>query len=127
MSEQILNQIVEKLNHMDEGQRQIRQAITRIVDEQQHIKQTVNRLEEEQRQIRQAITCIVDEQQHIKQVIADIPLIRQAVLETRDDVKRLENALYKLAAAQNDHGYSIDILHREQLRIKTDIEKIKNR
>lgn len=60
----------------------------------------------------------------IKADTSDIPLIQRATLETLDEVKESSK---KTAAALNTHEFGIDILNREQLKIKTDIEKLKNR
>jgi len=63
----------------------------------------------------------------IKAHTIEIPYIRQAVLETNEAVKRLEVAQRKTESELNNHSYSIDILNREQLYLKTEIEKLKNR
>mgnify|MGYP001327132275 FL=1 len=53
--------------------------------------------------------------------------IIQAVIETNDIVKRLEQSQRKTEAELNNHSYSLDILNREQFYLKTEIEKLKNR
>ncbi|MEB3100920.1 hypothetical protein [Ferviditalea candida] len=62
-----------------------------------------------------------------KSDIADLPLIRQAVLETAAAVKRIEAKLEQHQEILDSHSHSIDILHRNQLRIETEIEKIRSK
>ncbi|MEN1987843.1 hypothetical protein [Paenibacillus hubeiensis] len=67
----------------------------------------------------------------IEQQTKDIPLLKQAVLETLEITKRLEEnqASFerKVTAELNTHQHSIDILNRRQLRMEADIETLKNR
>src|SRR5690606_14966432 len=51
----------------------------------------------------------------------------QAVIETNETVKRIENEQQKMKAVLNNHSYSIDLLNREQFYLKTEVEKLKNR
>lgn len=67
----------------------------------------------------------------IEQQTKDIPLLKQAVLETLEITKRLEEnqASFerKVTSELNTHQHSIDILNRRQLRMEADIETLKNR
>jgi len=67
----------------------------------------------------------------IEQQTKDIPLLKQAVLETLEITKRLEEnqASFerKATAELNTHQHSIDILNRRQLRMEADIETLKSR
>jgi len=99
MSEQILNKILEKLESMESKMESIE---TRMSSLESEVKE-------------------------IKSHTAEIPFIKQAVLETNDAVKRIEAAQSKKEAELNNHSYSIDILNREQFKLKTEIEKLKNR
>ncbi|MFD2116396.1 hypothetical protein ACFSTH_08075 [Paenibacillus yanchengensis] len=89
MSEKILKQILEKLNHLD--------------DRISSIEETMN---------------------SIKADTSDIPLIRRATLESLELIKESDK---KTASTLNTHEFGIDILNREQLKLKTDIEMLKNR
>lgn len=103
MSEQLLNQMLEVLNQVN----------TRL----DGIESRMERIESE-------VKIIKSEVSDIKADTSDIPLIRRASLETLDEVKESNK---KTAATLNTHEFGIDILNREQLKIKTDIEKLKNR
>ncbi|MGP0583654.1 hypothetical protein [Paenibacillus timonensis] len=92
MTDQILNQILEKLESIESEQRLIREEI-----------------------------------RSVKADTADIPLIRRAVLETRDDVKELGASQTKIKSEFNTHDYSIDILNRRQLKLEADLESMKNK
>jgi hypothetical protein len=77
--------------------------------------------------ILEKLESLESEVKEIKAHTIEIPYIRQAVLETNEAVKRLEVAQRKTESELNNHSYSIDILNREQLYLKTEIEKLKNR
>lgn len=68
---------------------------------------------------------------NIEEQTRDIPLIKQAVLETLDitkqinaEQKRIEK---KVSSDLNTHEFSIDILNRRQLKLEADLEKLKNK
>ncbi|WP_342416972.1 hypothetical protein NST83_06130 [Paenibacillus sp. FSL R10-2782] len=67
----------------------------------------------------------------IEEQTKDIPLIKQAVLETLTITKQIDSSQSsferKAATDLNTHEHSIDILNRRQLRLEADIEKLKNR
>ncbi|MUG46033.1 hypothetical protein [Paenibacillus woosongensis] len=71
------------------------------------------------------------ELKEIKANTADIPLIRQAVLETLEITKRLDLSQKsferKTTNQLNTHEYSIDIINRRQLKLEADLESIKNK
>ncbi|MCM3699251.1 hypothetical protein [Paenibacillus macerans] len=99
MSDQILSQILEKL---------------------QSIENKVDVLEKNQSLMQEDIRSI-------KADTTDIPLIKRAVLETRDDLKELGSSQTKIKSDLNTHDYSIDILNRRQLKLEADLEKLKNK
>lgn len=57
----------------------------------------------------------------------DMSQVIQAVLETNETVKRIEQYQQKTESELNHHSYSIDVLNREQFYLKTELEKLKNR
>ncbi|MNP48014.1 hypothetical protein D3C76_1421040 [compost metagenome] len=63
----------------------------------------------------------------VEALAADIPLIRRAVLETNEDFKQFELRFQKNEADVSNHEYSIKIIHYDQLKLHTEIEKLKNR
>lgn len=67
----------------------------------------------------------------IEEQTRDIPLIKQAVLETLDITKQVssnQKSFEKKACAEfNTHDYSIDILNRRQLKFEADLEKLKHK
>lgn len=110
MSEKILKQILEKLQSIE--------------DEQRAMRSELNSMQNEQR-------SMSEELRSIKADTSDIPLIRRAVLETAETLRNFEKSKEaferKTASELNTHEYNIDILNREQLKLKTEIEKLKNR
>lgn len=96
MTDQILNQILEKLQSIE--------------NEQQKTNERLTKIEEQTR---------------------DIPLIKQAVLETLDITREIESSHKsferKTANELNTHDYSIDILNRRQFKLEADMEILKNK
>lgn len=68
---------------------------------------------------------------NIEEQTRDIPLIKQAVLETLDITKQIaaeQKRIEKKASSDlNTHEFSIDILNRRQLKLEADLEKLKNK
>ncbi|OMF35820.1 hypothetical protein BK133_10235 [Paenibacillus sp. FSL H8-0548] len=168
MEEQILQQILDKLQSFEEEQKEMKQTLNKldsIESEQLQMKQALNKLdsiENEQLQMKQALNKLdsieneqlgmkqtldemkqaifeMKQEQHttnhrlhqIETLVVDIPLVRQATLETLEISKRIETTgasfERKVAAELNTHGFGIDILNREQLILKTEIEKLKRK
>ncbi|MGG1613484.1 hypothetical protein [Paenibacillus phoenicis] len=84
------------------------------------ILEMLQSIENEQRLIREEIRSV-------KADTADIPLIRRAVLETRDDVKELGSTQAKIKSELNTHDYSIDILNRRQLKLEAALESLRSK
>lgn len=100
------------------------QLLKQILDELKQMKSQLTNLESGQSVTNQRLTKIEEQTK-------DIPLIKQAVLETLDitkqisaDEKRIEK---KVRSDLNTHEFSIDILNRRQLKLEADLEKLKNK
>ncbi|MNR40533.1 hypothetical protein D3C85_1588310 [compost metagenome] len=78
-------------------------------------------------QILEELREIKTEQKEIKTLVADIPLIKQAVLETRDDVKQLEIAQRHLAAEHHTFTHHFNVIDKQLIEHAIDIDKLKNR
>jgi vacuolar-type H+-ATPase subunit I/STV1 len=136
MEKQILQQILDKLQSFEEEQKVMKQTLNKldsIENEQLQMKKTLNKLdsiENEQfgmkqtlDEMKQAIFEMKQEQHttnyrlhQIETLVVDIPLIRQATLESLEISKRIETTgasfERKVAAELNTHGFGIDILNR---------------
>lgn len=138
MSDQILTQILGELKSLNNrmGNLEDRQValesgqqalLTRQVALESGQKALLTRQEAlEARQV-----SFEAELKEIKANTADIPLIRQAVLETLEITKRLDLSQKsferKVTNQLNTHEYSIDIINRRQLKLEADLESIKNK
>ncbi len=85
----------------------------------------------ELKQINTRIGGLEKELNHVKTNTEDIPLIKQAVLETLEMAKRNDASQKsferKVSSDLNTHEHSIDILNRRQLKLEADMESLKNR
>lgn len=106
MSEQVLTQLLEQMQLLHKGQEQIHRQLEKMDGRLDNLESRMERVEA---------------------LAADIPLIRRAVLETNEDVKRFELRLQKHDTEIGNHEYSIKIIHYDQLKLHTEIEKLKNR
>ncbi|MBB3154650.1 chromosome segregation ATPase [Paenibacillus endophyticus] len=166
MGENILQQILNELSSLRDGQQNMertlsevkeeqqsmRHTLSEVKDEQQSMRHTLSEVKEEQQSMRHTLSEVKEEQQsmrhtlselkveqqttnqrlhQIEALVVDIPLIRQAALETLEISKRLDagQASFerKVTAELNTHSFGIDILNREQLNLKTEIEKLKRK
>lgn len=94
-------------------------------------EQLLNQILDELKSINSRMNNFESDMKEIKKNTTDIPLIKQAVLETLDmtkqiaaDQKRIEK---KVISDLNTHEFSIDILNRRQLKLEADLEKLKNK
>ena len=152
MSETLLQQVLVKLDGiahevsgMKQDMQEFKQELQEVKQEMQEFKHELHGFKQEMQEFKQEQLSMKGEMQefrkeqqgmkqrldHIESLVADIPLIRQASLETLDITKRHDSALQslerKVITDLSTHDYSIDVLHREQLKIKTDIERVKQR
>ena len=120
MSEQVLTQILEHMQLLHKGQEQIHQRLYKM---DTRLEKLETRLEQVEARLGQVEARL----EHVEALAADIPLIRRAVLETNEDVKRFELHLQRHDTDIGNHEYSIKIIHYDQLKLHTEIEKLKNR
>lgn len=99
MSEQLLIQILEEIKEMNTVQKEMK-------TEQKQMNERLNSIEA---------------------FVSDIPLIRQAVLETRDDVKQLEAIQSNLAAEQHTFVHHFNVIDKQLVDHAIEIDKLKNR
>lgn len=132
MDGQILQQILMKLDSIEGEQREMKQILGKldsIENEQVEMSHKLKSIENEQLELKQKLQSIEDEQQEMKRelqttnqrllkiesLVVDIPLVRQAALETLDVSKRLESAQVsferKVASQLHTHEFGIDILN----------------
>lgn len=138
MDQQILQQILMKLEAIEDEQKEMNQTLGKlesIEGEQKDMKQQLGSIETEQRGMKQQLDSIETDHREMKQeqqttnerlhkiesLVIDIPLVRQAALETLDVAKRMESAQVsferKVSSQLNTHEFGIDILNREQLNL----------
>lgn len=148
MSEQVLTQILEHMQLLHKGQEQIHQRLdkmdtrlerveirldqldTRMGQVEARLDQLDTRMGQVETRLDQLDTRMGQVEarlEHVEALTADIPLIRRAVLETNEDVKRFELHLQRHDTDIGNHEYSIKIIHYDQLKLHTEIEKLKNR
>ncbi|MEC0169857.1 hypothetical protein [Paenibacillus graminis] len=91
----------------------------------------LNQILEELKQMNTRIGTLEKDIKQVKTNTEDIPLIKQAVLETLEMAKRNDTSQKsferKVSADLNTHEHSIDILNRRQLKLEADMESLKNR
>lgn len=138
MSEQILTQILGELKSMNTRMDGIE---TRIDGIETHvsgiearidgIETHVNSIDTRMSGIESHIDGIETDLKNIRANTDDIPLIRQAVLETLNITKQIESSQKsferKTVSDINTHDYSIDILNRRQLKVEAELEILKSK
>ncbi|MGG4551534.1 hypothetical protein [Paenibacillus humicus] len=124
MSDQILTQILGELKSLNNRMGNLEDRQVALESGQQALLSRQEALEARQ-------VSFEAELKEIKANTADIPLIRQAVLETLEITKRLDLSQKsferKVTNQLNTHEYSIDIINRRQLKLEADLESIKNK
>lgn len=88
------------------------ELLTQILEELKHMNTRIGKLENDIKQV--------------KTNTEDVPLIKQAVLETLEMTKRNASSLNKTTVDLNTHEHSIDILNRRQLKLEAGLESLKN-
>ncbi|KRE86380.1 hypothetical protein ASG89_10205 [Paenibacillus sp. Soil766] len=63
----------------------------------------------------------------IEAFVSDIPLIRQAVLETREDVKQLEVVQRHLLTEHHTFAHHFNVIDKQLVDHAIEIDKLKNR
>lgn len=155
MSEQVLTQLLEQMQLLHKGQEQIHQKLeimdgrldnlesrlgrveTRLDNldsrldnletRMDRVESRLDNLETRLGKVESRLDSLDSRLEHVEALAADIPLIRRAVLETNEDVKRFELHLQRHDTDIGNHEYSIKIIHYDQLKLHTEIEKLKNR
>ncbi|ASA22001.1 hypothetical protein [Paenibacillus donghaensis] len=93
--------------------------------------QILTQILEELKQMNSRISTLESDTKVVKTNTTDIPLIKQAVLETLEVAKKIDSTQKsferKASADLNTHEHSIDILNRRQLKLEADMEIFKNR
>lgn len=107
MNDQILSQILIELKSIKQEQETTNQRFSKF---EEQINNRFSKFEEQTK---------------------DIPIIKQAVLETLEITKQVDSNQKsferKVTADLNTHGHSIDILNRRQLKLEADIKTLQNR
>lgn len=75
----------------------------------------------------QILVQILKEVKEIKALASDIPLIRQAVLETREDVKQLEAVQRHLVIEHHTFAHHFNVIDKQLVDHAIEIDKLKNR
>jgi phage shock protein A len=127
MSEQVLTQILEHMQLLHKGQEQIHQRLDKMDARLERVEIRLDQLDTRMGQVEARLGQVEARLEHVEALAADIPLIRRAVLETNEDVKRFELHLQRHDTDIGNHEYSIKIIHYDQLKLHTEIEKLKNR
>ncbi len=127
MSEQVLTQILEHMQLLHKGQEQIHQRLDKMDTRLERVETRLGHVETRLNKVEAQLIQVDSRLEHVEALAADIPLIRRAVLETNEDVKRFELHLQRYDTDIGNHEYSIKIIHYDQLKLHTEIEKLKNR
>ncbi|WP_438350964.1 hypothetical protein ACP8HI_10115 [Paenibacillus sp. FA6] len=124
MSDQILTQVLEELQQMNSQIGSIEKGQQSLDAEFKQMNSRVGSIEKNQQ-------SLGTDMEFIKSYTADIPMIRQAVLDTLNMTKQIDssqNSFERKATVDlNTHSHSIDILNRRQLKLEADLENLKNR
>lgn len=148
MSEQVLTRILEQLQVLQQGQEHTHQRLDQVdarldkmdarLDKMDarldrleirldRVETRLDQVDARLGQVEVRLDKVETRLGQLEALAADIPLIRRAVLETNEDVKRVDQRLQKNEADIGNHEYSIKIIHYDQLKLHTEIEKLKNR
>lgn len=155
MSEQVLTQLLEQMQLLHKGQDQIHRQLEKMDGRLERVETRLDSLESRVDRVETRLDnlesglgrvetrldnletrlggvetrldSLESRMERVEAVVADIPLIRRAVLETNEDVKRFELHLQRHDTDIGNHEYSIKIIHYDQLKLHTEIEKLKNR
>jgi chromosome segregation ATPase len=141
MSEQVLTQLLEQMQLLHKGQEQIHHKLEKmdgrldnldsrldsLESRMDRVETRLDNLESRLERVETRLDSLESRMERVEAVVADIPLIRRAVLETNEDVKRFELHLQRHDTDIGNHEYSIKIIHYDQLKLHTEIEKLKNR
>lgn len=123
MSEQLLNLILDKITSVDG-------KIDKIENRLDALESRFDGLETKFGALETRFGALETEVKAIKADTSDIPLIRRAVLETAENVKNIERAQKsferKTIGDITMHDHSIDILNRRQLRLESELERLKS-
>lgn len=84
------------------------------------ILEELKEMKTEQKQMNDRLNSIED-------LVSDIPLIRQAVLETRDDIKQLRAIQRNLASEQHIFAHHFNVIDKQLIDHGIEIDKLKNR
>ncbi len=134
MSEQVMTQLLEQMQLLHKGQELIHQQLEKMDGRLDNLESRLGRVETRLDNLDSRLDSLETRMdrvesrlERVEAVVADIPLIRRAVLETNEDVKRFELHLQRHDTDIGNHEYSIKIIHYDQLKLHTEIEKLKNR
>jgi hypothetical protein len=75
----------------------------------------------------QILIQILEQLKEIKALASDIPLIRQAVLETREDVKQLEAVQRHLMTEHHTFAHHFNVIDKQLVEHAIEIDKLKSR
>ncbi|MGO4496256.1 hypothetical protein AB4114_10105 [Paenibacillus sp. 2RAB27] len=84
------------------------------------ILEEIKEMKTEQKQMNERLNSI-------EAFVSDIPLIRQAVLETREDVKQLEAVQRHLVTEHHTFAHHFNVIDKQLVDHAIEIDKLKNR
>lgn len=117
MSEQVLNEILDELR----GLKQEVGTLNKRVDGlESRVNDRFSGLESDMQGLKKSVAVI-------EQTVADVPLIRRAVLELSDTVKRMDASQQQTTQQLQSHDYAIEILNRRQLKLEAEVELLKRK
>ena len=96
------------------------QILLQILEELKEIKAEQKEMKAGQAQMNKQLDTI-------EALSSDIPLIRQAVLETRDDVKQLEASQRNTAAAHITFEHHFNVIDKQLMAHAIEIDKLQSR
>jgi chromosome segregation ATPase len=94
------------------------QLLIQILEEIKEIKMEQKEMKAEQKQTNERLNSI-------EAFVSDIPLIRQAVLETRDDVKQLEAVQSNLISEHHTFAHHFNVIDKQLVDHAIEIDKLK--
>jgi hypothetical protein len=75
----------------------------------------------------QILIQILEQLKEIKALASDIPIITQAVLETREDVKQLEAVQRHLMTEHHTFAHHFNVIDKQLVEHAIEIDKLKSR
>lgn len=103
--EELLKQIITRLDRMEDGQQQITQRLDRMEDGQQQITQRLDRMEDGQQQITQRLDHMEDGQKELK---SEVKSLREEMRLEFKNLKEADSAILGLIEKTYKKAEQID-------------------